>query len=95
MKKQVILSEDDYESLLDILVDSVNILDSYVARENRRKDIDCHIVDSPRCDKNIKGLYSKLLWMDEDIRGDLLKRLGNRYFDRFPESVLNEIGGDF
>lgn len=73
MIKQVILSQEQYSSLIDLAALALLISNKYVETENKRKDINCHIVDSDKCCPVQRKLYYHFVGMDDEVIADIFE----------------------
>lgn len=73
MEKQVILSQDEYNTIVELVALAVMSNDRYVHSANKTSKLDCHIVDSDECDLIQRELYNKLLSTDFDYNLDALR----------------------
>jgi hypothetical protein len=92
MKKQVILTEQEYEKFLTISSVACQILDEYTLKENSNPKLDRHITDSVRCNPLMKQLYAIFLYLPDEVQEDIRHKMGLKYFEKKvgQQSVLND-----
>ena len=86
MKKQVILTTDEYESLVKIAADAAQLVDKYSAEYKGPT----HVMDSEGCDPTYHSLFRILLYMKDEVKGDIKTFLPERYLDIVEYSVFYE-----
>lgn len=89
MKKQIILSPEEYESLCEIASIGVIITDKYVQKEMNKGP--GHPMDRETVDKVQHELFVKILNMEDSIKNDVESYLPKNYFENLKiESVWSE-----
>jgi hypothetical protein len=79
-KKSVTLPLEDYNKLLEITALAVKINDKYVVdAHSEMKESSAHIMDTDKADPDQKALYSKLLYLPDDITPDVVDNLSRDY----------------
>jgi hypothetical protein len=81
MKKQVILDNEEFEKVTSMLSNLVILVDRYVYEENKKLSGNIHITDTDICDGIIKQAYLQLLYLDDNIKQDVIRKLPEDYFD--------------
>jgi len=82
MKKQVILSKEEYDTLVKLACMAAILNNNYIEKEMGKSNE--HPMDRNNADSKQKAIFSALLWLDDELKVDMQKCL----YDDFQEKKL-------
>ncbi len=79
MKKQVILTTEEYEILTKLAALAIKVNDSYIQKAHKNKKLLGHIMDTEGADPVQKEIFTTIVYMNGDLIADIEKNLGDDY----------------